>query len=208
MSFFDAAIIYMAFGVPFGVYGLTAASRRPLLGRVARFVPRFLAWPAVLLRFAYRQWITAKERADITTRVEALRREMEMLAFSDAPTSDVFNFRDIFYRYVGLSLANDAPVGCDHIRGLAEIGEVHDQKTAVSCSARRNREKITLHHDAARADLIALTVDKMIATHEFVDRAIELASLVNDPIAMDRLSLAEATNTSSIQPSQSKALAA
>ena len=161
MNAVDLIIIYLACGSPFGVY--RATSQWPidwlnvLLG--------FLFWPAfAALLIADRLFSKkARARAEFQLRLEDIRLALENTAFSGESIAGLFDFRETFYRYVGLS---DAAITTDQSVSNAEIFDVTghpNNPLASACLARRNSARLSAHRAAASEEFVR-SISRLAAT--------------------------------------------
>lgn len=167
-----AAIIYFACGFPVAMY--LVIRRRPTF---AKLIVWSLFWPvfAVLLIFRLVKPTPEMRENARRLRIERIAAEIEREAFGGGSMAEVFDFREVFYRYAGL--ANAAATASP------EVTDLHDR-----CIARNNRKKLAAHAAAAR-DEFTEAVASLAANGRFgaVRPAIELARLVGDEQAAHQL---------------------
>ena len=157
MNITDLIIIYLACGSPFGVYQITMRQPDRSGVEVLKIVSSFLFWPLYLGDLLIGRIFNSRERADEDRhfRIEEIRQEIECLAFSGESISRLFEFREIFYRFTGLSEAVNATIG----RSTNEIFVVtgHDNNSLGSrCLDRRNAKRLAFHQVIARNEFIDL----------------------------------------------------
>jgi len=185
MNVTDLIIIYLACGSPFGVYQIT--KRQPARSGVEwlKIVLSFLLWPVYLADLLIGRIFNSRERADEDRRyrIEEIRLDIEHLAFSGEPISLLFEFREVFSRFTGLSDAVNAP----NARSTKEIFAVtdHDNKLLGSrCLDRRNAKRLAFHRALARnefVDLLSrLTIDVLVRI-DLATLGTELAEHLQDP---------------------------
>lgn len=181
MRISELLIIYLACGAPFAVHRATSTGRVdwPL------FAVALLAWPFFAVRLIGKHFLHGQDN-NRDLQVEHIRRQIEAIAFPANEMRFVFEFREIFYRFVGLSQALSSPVG-GHAQ-LFEITGHANASTAARCLARRERARLERHAAAARSDLISavgeLPVDDQPALTALIA---ELSASVGNPIAADEL---------------------
>lgn len=157
MTWLDLTIIYLACGSPFAVYHATRREGRRTAADFARVLPAVLAWPI------YVAWLIARRLSSDDGQIEARRNEIEEiratlegLLFADMATpSSVFAYRDVFYRYAGLTeAARTKESGRTH--QLFEIGGHPNKRLASRILAERNRNRLRSHAAEARSELLEL----------------------------------------------------
>lgn len=179
LVFLDLTVIYFAFGAPVGVYEITRGRRS--VRTVAAATLHLLLWPFFAALSLQRSLVEVRKVApSLDQQVDALRREIEQERLDEAADTVVAEFRDIFARYVGLTMAfhdsNERSVSADF---LAISGRMRSDLAAV-CLERRNRRRLEFHLVQARNDLHDI-LDKIEAPETYTSR---LAGLVNDPDVM------------------------
>ena len=188
MTFLNLLIIYLACGSPFGVYQLTTVDgHRRRLDWVKAAVA-FILWPLFLSVFVFKRLFPPPPSTKF--RIERIREELESLVFNESETASIFEFRETFYRYVGLAsfvTENEAQHRAGEL--IAISGRRLDEASSRSL-ARRNRDKVNFHLTQARNDFVDMIADlandKRSGT-ETVTLGRKLANLVGDTTAMDDL---------------------
>lgn len=189
MTILDLLIIYFACGSPFGVYQLTRDDGARSGYEKWRAAAAFLFWPALFAKFVYER--VASRGISTRDRVEKIKAELERLAFSDGETASIFEFREAFDRYVGLSesLSQDGTTRYPITELLSVSGRELDEAT-TECLYRRNHKKLKFHLTIARNEFLDLVGHA--ASHETTGMSAaalwaELADLVGDIEAKDQL---------------------
>lgn len=190
MNLVDLIIIYLACGSPFAVFQATNRQKGRAGVNWQRVAASFFAWPifAAVLLVGKIFPTEASKKAAFQQRLEDIRFDLEQFAFAAAPISALFEFRESFYRFAGLSEAADEELT---VKPNAEIFEVtgHPNKVLASrCLARKNARKLAFHRTAAREEFVGL-ISRLTLTDvdriELTDIASELADHLNDKIAAD-----------------------
>ena len=187
MYWLDLAIIYFAFGAPFGVLRITA-KREITPFAFFRMTSGYLLWPLVAVRNVAR-FFTTKPVAQVeqTNELDAIRTELEQALFASGNTfsesaatrRDLYTFREVFYRYSGLAAAAN---------GLNSPFTIHNSPISNSpftihhssfvrstCLRRRDRQKLEAQLTQARSELIdTLMSDKLLPALD------QLATKLND----------------------------
>lgn len=197
-------IIYFACGSPIGVYRITriARSRSP---RVTAIGAYFILWPifvpAILRRSVLHN--DALTGAKIERLIAGIRREMETIAFAAAFAHLIYEFREVFARYTGLTILLHCNSPSNASDALFNLGKHENTALAAACYNRRNRERLLFHQTRARRDLIAL-LETMARSEPGGNRIIQLGlclgDLFNDKALFDFLTMTD----NSIQPLRGK----
>ncbi len=159
MALMYFTVIYFAFGSPIGVCqltpGCTVRSPRSAMAIAARFI----LWPIFAVALC-KNWLSANENApDIERQIANIRRKIEFLAFTDNPTILVFEFREIFNRFTGLSIAlKKGNASSQPKQELFKVGKHGNIALASACLDRRNRRRLAFHQKQARAEFDYLIV--------------------------------------------------
>lgn len=184
MSLVELVIIYLACGAPFAVFKATSrdanASTKWLV-----FVTALIGWPVFAALLIMRRVRTASSSHEAA--IEQLRVQMETAAFPDNEIQGVFDFRETFYRFVGLSNAVNEPEPDKPGTELFEIGGVGSSETAARCLARRNRIRLHRHYLKARREFMSSVAER--ADENLRSLASELAVHLGDPLARGELAI-------------------
>ncbi len=190
MQFFDALIIYLACGSPMAVYHYFNRAAGSRLSRFATALLVALVWPYFLARHLLTRNTSAKrfgdpkisfiQDKDTHAEIERLRRRMELAIFEGKPSSELTDFRVVFDRYCGLSLAlsQDWPAG-DAIPELFRVSGHENAQIAAACLNRRNRSKLLRHQIDARKNFLAM-VGASAGKDGLDEAAAELVSIIGD----------------------------
>jgi len=192
MNVTDLIIIYLACGSPFGLHPITKRKPAPSGIDWVSVISSFVLWPLFAAALIAKQIFPNAERAEaeIHNRTEEIRLDIERLAFSGQPISSLFEFREVFYRFVGLSVASNAVSK----RSPDEIFEIsgHANKSLASrCLARRNSKRLAFHQERVSsefADLISQISALSPVAEEIVGLAVGLTDDLGDISAKQRIS--------------------
>jgi len=124
---------------------------------VLNFILALLAWPLFAVTLVIEQ-IQYRALAD-ERRIEKLRTEIEEGAFPTDDMQSVFEFRETFYRYVGLARALNEKKSEEFGNELFDTVEHPDEVLAARCLARKNRALLERHCDRALTELFSTIVD-------------------------------------------------
>lgn len=205
MTFADAIIIYLTCGSPFGVhYYLNNRKSVELRSLAPKTVIAVLLWPAyaIALFSSARQYSTrtAQPDSDTEKRIREIRNSMEKSFLPEPSAAVAFEFREIFDRYAGLTLAlrDESEAESEAIRELARISKHKDPHLAAVCLNRRNRKRLSFHQTEARNDFLAF-VFGLWDSPAAAALAMELAGLLSDAEAQQDLQVI-LTDTRQTQP--------
>lgn len=190
MKLIDLIIIYLACGSPFAVYQATNRQNGQTGINWMRVFSSFLFWPAFAISSLINRFILneTRRKAALQNRLEDVRLEFEQKVFSGESIASLFEFRETFYRFIGLSeAASEARSG----KANAEIFEIsghHNKALASRCLARKNKRRLAEHRSAAREEFVGL-IARLAAARpdrvEIVSLALEIAGHLDDRTAAD-----------------------
>lgn len=196
MSLFDLFIIYFAAGAPFGVYRATTLKRSVTANVVLGLLFQIVLWPV----FTIRMLVGDGKRSEAGNELDRLKSEIEHLAFTESSASAIFDFREVFARYTGLSQAANTEVAPGQVSDIFEVGKAENPQLATAILARRNREKLIFHQMTARNEFVDVVSGLAIDQPEVIALATKVAVCVKDELAIEEL----AALTSHSSPSDSK----
>lgn len=208
MNFNDLTIIYLACGAPLGVYYFLQHRRNTNRQSLwLKTFVNFLFWMPFAFRLLWQNKIFQKlfrtvfdrqavSDATIEKLIAPLRKQLETSIVNSIPQNaenipqmSVFEIREIFDRYIGLTLA------CQIERENSQSDRTENKFYKISghknarlasiCSARRNRQRLFFHQTEARRDFLNL-INETNGEH-FRKETIEFAKLLNDLEAKNAL---------------------
>ncbi|MEQ1923870.1 MAG: hypothetical protein ABL952_15300 [Pyrinomonadaceae bacterium] len=182
MSLVELAIIYLACGAPFAVFKATSRHTAPAAKWLV-FLAALIGWPVFAARLVTRRMQIATATTD--AEIERLRIEMETAAFPESEMQGVFDFREMYYRFVGLSNAVNEPESARPGTELFEIGGGGNNDTAARCLARRNRIRLHRHYLKARREFMSSVAER--SDESLNALASELAVHLGDPLVRGEL---------------------
>jgi hypothetical protein len=196
----DALIIYLSLGAPFGVYYFVQY-RETCAGTTlwVKTLLAFVLWPAEAVKVV-KTFHSRKDAAGLhfdgehlldareEKRVDEIKRILEDLFFVYGSTTSIYTFREIFERYVGLSMALlPQPSKTQPESEILRLTGHKNVAVGSACLNRRNRSLLLKHQTLARRDLL----DKLSflaaspETGENVgSNALELAAILKDDPAV------------------------
>ena len=197
MNLRDLLIIYLACGAPFGVYYFLQNRNRTETKLLwLKSLLRFVAWiPFALQMVARTSFLTnlynnnfahsSESDAKKELAIEEIKKVFENI-FSPAEFSfSIYELREIFDRYVGLSLEVQAENGeiSPAETEIFRITNHGNKKLAEICLNRRNRTRFSFHQKLARRDFFEILkkfVEKSPARQTLFATAARLADLLGD----------------------------
>lgn len=178
MYWLDLAIIYFAFGAPFGVFQITSKRKVTLAGSF-RIALGYVLWPLIAIQGTARFFLT--KPAAQSDEVETIRTELEKAIFANASSTELFAFREVFYRYTGLARAARETPQPLNSSALLNVAGNTNETLRNACISRRDRQKLAVQLVTARKDLLEMItstktdrsaqVGVALANH-FADRAL------------------------------------
>ena len=184
MNISDLLIIYFAAGAPFGVYRITMLNGIPTAKAMLNVALHICLWPVYAFLMLRDRLLSNEPDNRSANIIDGMRTEIEQLAFADGSATEIFDFREIFNRYAGLSEAANAESPANLLDEFFEIGSTENKTLASACIERRNREKLAFHQTIARNEFIDLMSDLASWQPKVLELAISLAAHVRDEDAV------------------------
>jgi hypothetical protein len=141
----------------------------------------FILWPIFAPAILRRSLLV--HETNIEQAIAMIRSSMEKIAFVGSPTISVFEFREVFARYTGLTLALNGGAAADPSTELLRIAGHRNIALASACMNRRNHERLSFHQMQARnefVDLISAMVRAQLRSSELLELSLQLATMLND----------------------------
>ena len=199
MTVTDITLIYFSIGAPFAVYQIIR-SRALTATNAVLAAAAFFVWPAFAFRMLRRRFHTGRPGSDVDAerdsdsrtemKIDSIRESLKSIAAKDLRSSTVFEFRDLFDRYVGLTLAaNPKYLDSDVPNELFQVAGREDPELADACLIRRNRTKLSRHQNSARKNFLEFidNLPDLSQRTAAATEALELACLLNDGTAVGHL---------------------
>lgn len=190
----DLTVVYFALGSPFGVYQVTRGGMRTRRSAAAAAV-HFVLWPVfalVLLRESLVNHVRSQNELEF--RVEDIASRLESLAFTKGSMASLFEYREVFGRYTGLTIALKIQGSARCWKDLFSISRHENVERASVCLLRRNQNLLSFHQMRARNDFIHL-ISNMMDSHpqgdQIVTLIMELGELIRDPKMTSQFSSAQ-----------------
>jgi hypothetical protein len=167
MSLIDFTILYFACGSPFAVYYFL--QNRAWL----KSIIIWMLWIPYSFRLLQRK-VTSKLNFDKNiasdSEIEVIQKEIEQIVFENNTKLSIFEFREIFERYVGLTLSKKQTQIGENETEIFRVANYDNVKLGSICLRRRNQFKLKYHQTLARRDFLK-------AINEFQSRKLQLSSL-------------------------------
>ena len=197
MNLRDLLIIYLACGAPFGVYYfLQNRNRTETKVLWLKSLLRFVVWIPFAVQMVARTSIltnlynngfdkSSGSDAKRELEIEEIKKSFENIFSPEIFSFSIYEFREIFDRYVGLSLEVQAEK--DEISPaeseIFRITNHGNKKLAEICLNRRNRKRFTFHQKLARRDFFEILhkfVEKSAEPQNLFAHSAKLTALLND----------------------------
>ncbi len=162
MNQIDLIIIYLACGAPFAVYYFLQNRRlryTKLFWIKTTFA--FILWLPLAAQLFWNKFsffhsqffLVNKEKS-----ISSLQKQIEAILIESDSQISIYNFREVFERYAGLTKANSDKNNkiSDSEKEVFRISENANIELAAICQHRRNRKKLFFHHTLARQDFLRL----------------------------------------------------
>ena len=199
MNLTDLFIIYFAGGAPFAVYyflqnrhGKKTVSLRLKNLLVLLF---WLPFAVFLLlknrRFPEFDFLRAafNKNAD-GEKIYSFQKQIESVLLESGSDVSIFDFREIFERYAGLTIAAQNNANGESEKEIFRTAENENVELGAICLHRRNRNKLVRHQTEARRDFLQFVEqlsDSISDTELLQYSAIESAKILKDDAAQKSL---------------------
>lgn len=169
MNVLDIFIIYLACGAPVGVY-FYLQNRRRLFSKQLwlKTILNFVFWVPLLLQIIQRSKTVknlfktkAEFRGDSNKKaikLALLQKRLEKTLLENRVNFSIYEFREVFERFVGLSLAlSDSNKNvAAHEKEIFLIGNRKSAETSARCFHRRNLKRLSFHQTEAEKDFLRM----------------------------------------------------
>ena len=155
MYWLDLAIIYFAFGAPFGVFQITA-KREITLSSFFRIASGYLLWPLLAIQ-SVAQFVFTKP-TEHKDELESIRIEFEKITLANVTANELYAFREVFYRYTGLAQTADETPHPLNNAPLLNIANHAHRNVRNACLVRTDRQKLNIQLSIARQDFAEMTI--------------------------------------------------
>jgi hypothetical protein len=167
MNLSEFIIIYLACGAPFGVHYFLQNRRETDFNTIVlkSFLTVFVWIPYALQLFHSRitKELINKDfeknfAADAARRnkLDEIQKNIWQIASKNNCAVSLFEFREIFERYVGLTLAMKETVAETFENELFTVAKHPDKNLGAKCLHRRNRSRLDFHQTLASRDFLKL----------------------------------------------------
>lgn len=190
MTWFEAIIIYLAVGAPFGVHRFFSTRGDKILTRFVTSLFHFVLWvPFALISLT--KLIRPKTASEkLKQKIANLQTELER---ADIGKVSIFEIRRVIERYVGLRSLTHANISqTKEVEfTIFDIAKHPDPELATICLNRRNRDRILRHQTDAGHDLKEL-IGRLMTTSGDASLILQIisqiAGLLNDHQMISELS--------------------
>lgn len=153
MSYVDLLIVYLACGSPFAVYEATTRAIGTRFTRAGRAIFALVFWPWLAFTLVKGRTARVLSGRRGIKELEDTRITIESGLFPDRSSTGIFEFRDSFYRFVGLDEASME----NQSTNTFEIFNVVNHPNGALASrilGRTNLRKINAHKLRAREEFV------------------------------------------------------
>ncbi len=177
-------VIHFAFGSPFGVYQITRGGSVRSTRSAAKVAAHFVLWPIFAAAFI-RSWLINNLKpaeSHLEQKIANIRSKIEDAAFSGSSTMPVFEFRDVFARFTGLTMALLHGGKVSSSREMLKIVGHKNISLASACINRRNRQRLLFHQKQAQLEfneLISALAERS-NNNDMGDLALSLTKLLDE----------------------------
>ncbi len=204
MNLRDLFIIYLACGAPFGVYYFLQNRNHPETKILwLKSLLRFVFWIPFAIQivarkslftnlYAYRFDKSSNSDAKKEIEIEEIKKLFENTFAEQDISLSIYEFREIFDRYVGLSveIQSENEEFSPSETEIFRITNHSNKNLAEICLHRRNRKRLSFHQKLARRDFFEIfnrIFDKSSEPQTLFDKTLKLADLINDSEAREIL---------------------
>lgn len=190
MNFYDFIIIYLACGAPFGVFYFVnhRNSESRVLIRTFLITTFWIPFAFHLLKKAAgtksNHAVLSKQEILRDEEISETKKNLERAFLRRNLTLSIFELREVFERYIGLTLAKE-----NQESGVSENSPVfkaagnQNFEIASKCHQRRNRKLLSFHQTLAERDffnLISGFVSRFPHDESIENFSLKLANLLED----------------------------
>jgi hypothetical protein len=153
MSLIDFTILYFACGSPFAVYYFL--QNRNLL-KAAIIWMLWIPYSIRLFHAKVTSRLIFDKKSASDSEIEVIQKEIEQIMFENVTKFSLFEFREVFERYVGLTLSNkqkNDQIG-ENETEVFRVAKRENVKLGAICLHRRNQFKLKYHQTLARRDFL------------------------------------------------------
>ena len=150
----------------------------------ARVAVHFVLWPIVAVAFI-RGWLTnylKPAENGLEQKIADIRSQIEYLAFGKNLTASVFDFREVFTRFTGLTMVLMESGKVTSSMDLLKMSGQKNISLASACLDRRNRQRLLFHQKQACSEFVEVVAALAARSNnkEIGELGQQLADLLND----------------------------
>lgn len=197
MKFSDFLIIYLACGAPLGVYyffqNRKALHQNRLILNSFLTTSVWIPYAVRLLRefvsnklFVYRLRLADKFAAVKKDKIDSIEKEIAQILLAENISVSLFDFRETFQRYAGLTLALQEAgefETAENEKELFRIAKSENVNLGAKCLHRRNLNRLKFHQTLSRKDIVEMfgAINAELKTSEKFKRLVsEFFELLDD----------------------------
>lgn len=168
MVFFELLIIYLACGAPVGVYFYFQNRRLRSKQLWLKTILNFIFWIPFFVQIILKSGIHYNfskiiHKSKINTnaknnRILAVQKKFEYILSENVVNISIYEFREVFERYVGLTLAcmNNKTKPYEHEKEFFRVAGFQSQKLSAECLHRHNQKRLRFHQIEAEKDFLEM----------------------------------------------------
>ncbi len=166
MNFYDFIIIYLACGAPVGVYYYLQNRRLYSKQLWLKSILIFVFWIPFFVQLIQKSRIrsnfskiASKSKINPNAsndRIQILKREMEDILNESDLNISIYEFREVFERFAGLTLArkNNQSNPYKHEKEFYRVASFQNREISAGCLHRRNQKRLYFHQTEAEKDFL------------------------------------------------------
>jgi hypothetical protein len=167
MSLIDFTILYFACGSPFAVYYFL--QNHDWLKSIIIWM-LWIPYSFLLLQRKVTSKLNFDKNIASDSEIEVIQKEIEQIVFENNTKLSIFEFREIFERYVGLTLSKKQNQIGENETEIFRVAKRENIKLGAICLHRRNQFKLKYHQTLARRDFLKII-------NELNSKKLQLSSL-------------------------------
>jgi hypothetical protein len=202
MNLYDFLIIYLTCGAPFAVYYFL--QHRFVLNSKSlwlKTILNFLFWQPLAYRFLQNnrtlknisgKFFIKNSDLNVEKDLHIIQKHLEKIIIKNGTKISVYELREIFARYVGLTIACQTETKARQTARyeIFQITGHNNSELAEICFERRNRKRLLHHQTQARRDFLKV-FSELFESHPETEKPgkllIKFSTLLNDSVGQNLL---------------------
>ena len=192
MNAFEIFILYISCGAPFGVhFFFQNRHKSTFLTALLKSFLTVVVWIPYALRvlnanITKNKSVSKFDAADesdsaLREKLDRIEKQMQQILVASRAAVSVFEFREVFERYSGLTLARRSDEIGENEREVFKIINHKSAELGAKCLHRRNRLRLDLHQKLASRDFLQLLAKfSFFEAEKLRASALEFATLLDD----------------------------